>query len=235
MCGRYLITSPVEALRALFGFAGPAVNLAPRWNAAPTQTLPIVRREGAEKRLAMLRWGLVPSWSKDIGRGAPLINARSESVAEKPAFRDAFRRRRCLVPADGFYEWPTTGDAKTRGKTPVLFTLASKQPFAFAGLWESWRGPDGVVESFTILSTAANELMARYHHRFPVVLGASDHDRWLDPAVDATEMLRPPPSSWFVVTQVTMHVNAVKNDDPTCVVPAAQAPAVPTPGQGRLF
>lgn len=231
MCGRYVITTPLEALRAVFGFAGSPVNLAPRWNAAPTQTLPIIRREGAEKRLAMLRWGLVPAWSKQIGGSAPLINARSETVAEKPSFRSAFRSRRCLVPADGFYEWQTLGEG--RPKHPFLFARRDGQPFAFAGLWERWQGPDAVVESFCILTTTANAIMAAYHDRFPVILAPGAYDEWLDPARDAKPLFAPAPSEWFTVVPVSPRVNAVRHDDPSCLQPLDRAE--PTPHQKSLF
>jgi putative SOS response-associated peptidase YedK len=246
MCGRYLITSPAEALRQIFGFAGPAPNLPPRWNVAPTDRVPVIRREAAGRTLSVLRWGLVPSWAKDLAVGSRMINARGESVAEKPAYRDAFRARRCLVPADGFYEWLEGPGAP---KNPIMFTLRGGKPFAFAGLWEHWRSPAGeAVETFTIVNTAAAGAMTAYHHRVPVVLDPKDYDAWLDVGLDATPLVKAPPGDWFVATPVSTYVNNVRNDDAGCIAPyvappepepAAQSKRAAKPAeperQGRLF
>jgi len=237
MCGRYVITSPVEALRELFDFVGPPPNLAPRWNAAPTQVMPVVRRrEDGARELALLRWGLVPSWAKDPSVGAKMINARGETVAEKPAYRDAFRKRRCLVPADGFYEWPEPQHEEGKDKRPVLFRAADGKPFAFAGLWERWRGADGApLESFTIVNTAATPPMTRFHHRVPVVLAPDAWARWLDPAADPRPLVAPPPPGLLVPTRVSSHVNAVRNDDQRCVEPAGEAePRPPKPSRDKV-
>ena len=177
MCGRYTLTSPVEALRQLFDFAGAAPNLGPRHNIAPTQRAPVIRL-GADggREMQMLSWGLVPYWAEDISLQSHMINARGETVAEKPAFRQAFRQRRCLVPADGFYEWPTVG---AKSKQPFLFRRQDKVPFAFAGLWERWVPPQGeVLESFTIVNIAANATMAPFHDRIPVILDPLDYAAW---------------------------------------------------------
>lgn len=229
MCGRYLITSPVEALRRIFAFDGPPPNPAPRWNAAPTQSLPVVRRRAdGTRELAMLRWGLVPSWAKDASIGSRMINARGETVAGKPAYRDALRKRRCLVPADGFYEWPEPQHAEGNDRRPVLFRAADGEPFAFAGLWERWQQPDGgALETFTIVNTEAEPPMTRFHHRVPVVLAAENHARWLDPGADPAPLLRAPPPELLVATRVSTHVNAVRNDDPRCAEPAGATPAEP--------
>ena len=225
MCGRYVLTTPVEALRKLFRFTGPALNLAPRWNIAPTQDAPVVRLADKAIELVMLRWGLVPYWAEDAAIGAKMINARGDTVATKPAFRAAFKSRRCLVPADGFYEWQTTGPAHP--KQPVLFRRQDGSPFAFAGIWERWVPPGGgVLESFAIITTDANQLMAKYHHRCPVVLSPGDHERWLDPKADASALIRPPPSEGFSVTRVGTRVNNVRNDDEACVAPAEPDAAV---------
>jgi putative SOS response-associated peptidase YedK len=222
MCGRYLITSPVEALRQIFGFAGPAPNLPPRWNVAPTDRMPVIRRDAGERVLSVLRWGLVPSWAKDLSVGSRMINARGESVAEKPAYRDAFRARRCLVPADGFYEWP---EGPTAPGHPFMFALRDGKPFAFAGLWESWRAPAGeTVETFTIVNTAAEGAMTAYHHRVPVVLDPADYDAWLDVSRDAAPLVKAPPGDWFVATPVSTYVNNVRHDDPQCVAPFTPPP-----------
>ncbi len=178
MCGRFAFYSPSEATAALFGVTG-AADLKPRYNIAPTQMIAAVRVSAQETReLAMLRWGLVPSWAKDSSIGNRMINARAETVAEKPSFRAAYRKRRCLVLADGFYEWRK----EASGKTPYYISLASGAPFAFAGLWEDWHAKDSdeSVQSTTIITTAANKFMSKLHDRMPVVLEQDAGDRWLD-------------------------------------------------------
>jgi putative SOS response-associated peptidase YedK len=222
MCGRYLVTSPAETLRRIFGFAGPAPNLPPRWNVAPTQRVPVIRRDGDGRSIALLRWGLVPYWAKDLAVGSRMINARGESVAEKPAYREAFRARRCLVPADGFYEWPEGPGAPGH---PFMFALRDAQPFAFAGLWERWRSPaGGTIETFTIVNTAAAGPMTAYHHRVPVVLAPVDYDAWLDTRIDGAPLVKAPPGDWFVATPVSTWVNDVRNDDPQCIAPFTPSP-----------
>ena len=165
MCGRYLITTPVEAIRQIFK-VDQRPNLAARYNVAPTQSVPIIRRNEDGRELVMARWGLVPFWAKDLKIGARMINARAETVAEKPAFRDAFRRRRCLVIADGFYEWRKVDG----GKQPYLIRLKGAAPFAFAGLWERWtdKESDERIESCTIIVTEANALIAPIHDRMQI-------------------------------------------------------------------
>lgn len=246
MCGRYSLTTPVEALRDLFRFEGPGLNLVPRWNIAPTQEAPVIRLgQDGRRELRLLRWGLVPFWSKDASGGAHMINARSETLAERPAFREAFKARRCLVPADGFYEWETIGPKPP--KQPVLFRMADGRPFAFAGLWERWTKGGEPLETFTIVTAAANDVMARYHHRVPMVLAPGDSGAWLDPKADPRALLKSPPSEWFSVTRVSTHVNNVRNDDPICVEPFDEAEILPPAAkkarrapagadkQGRLF
>ena len=162
MCGRFLLKSPLVELQRAFGFA-ERPNLEPRFNIAPTQTVPIVRRRddgGGGRELALVRWGLVPAWAKEPAIGNKMINARAEGIAAKPAFRAAFRQRRCLVPADGFYEWRKLAGGR---KQPMLIRRRDRAPFAFAGLWEVWRGPDGPLETCTIVTTAANALLAPIH------------------------------------------------------------------------
>ncbi|MGQ0664409.1 MAG: SOS response-associated peptidase [Pseudomonadota bacterium] len=240
MCGRYSLTTPVEALRTLFRFEGPGPNLPPRWNIAPTQSAPVVAAADGGRALRAMRWGLVPAWAKDASIGARMINARAETVADKPAFRAAFKARRCLVPADGFYEWQTVGAPKT--KQPGLFRLQDEGPFAFAGLWERWRGGPEPLETFAILTTAANQIMASFHDRMPIVLAPADHAAWLDPGFDARPLLKAPPSSWFSATRVSTFVNNVRNDDARCFAPAAPEAGAPEPpakrrdgGQASLF
>ncbi len=222
MCGRYSITTPAQAMQRVFSFKGPTPNLQPRWNVAPTQDVPVIRKAEGGRELKMLRWGLVPYWADDISGASRMINARGETVAEKPAYRAAFKSRRCLVPADGFYEWPEHGPLKGQ---PVLFRQRDEGPFAFAGLWERWVPKNGeVLETFTIVNTAANELMTQYHHRVPIVLDPKDYDAWLDPEFDARTLLKAPPGAWFTATPVSTYVNNVRNDDPGCFAPAADAP-----------
>ncbi|MCG8592798.1 MAG: SOS response-associated peptidase [Kiloniellales bacterium] len=224
MCGRYTLTTPLEGLRDVFLFE-ESPNLAPRYNIAPTQEVPAVRLgpEDGRRHLVPLRWGLIPSWAKEVSIGSRMINARAESVAEKPAFRTAFRQRRCLIPADGFYEW----QARPSGpKQPYYIAQAAGGPFAFAGLWERWTdGESGeALESFTIVTTAASRRLEALHHRMPVILAPADHAAWLDPAsgADALQaLLRPAPEAAFVAAPVSTRVNAVRNDDPSLIEPAA--------------
>ena len=226
MCGRFSLTTAPEAMRALFDYEN-FPNLAPRYNIAPTQEVAAVRRaaDSAPRELAMLRWGLVPRWAKDISIGARMINARAETVAEKPAFRDAFKKRRCLVPADGFYEWRIE-DGK---KQPFRIGMKGGAPFAFAGLWESWSPPDGAagatVESVTIITTAANDRLRPIHPRMPVILDAADYGKWLDAdGVDGAAtraLLRPYPAQPMAFYRVDPRVNNARNDDAACIEPLA--------------
>ena len=189
MCGRFTLRTPASVLAKQFDLIFEN-DLSPRFNIAPTQTVLAVRQTTAAGREpAWLRWGLIPSWAKDTKLAASLINARAETLAEKPAFRHAFRRKRCLIVVDGFYEWKTLGP---KTKEPYLFTLQDETPFAFAGLWDRWAAPDGsVLESGTIVTTAANELLAPLHERMPVILPPDDYGVWLDPAIDDPHVLLP--------------------------------------------
>jgi putative SOS response-associated peptidase YedK len=220
MCGRYSLTTPTEALQRLFRFEGRP-NLAPRYNIAPTQDAPVVRLRdgGPERELAMLRWGLIPAWAKDTTIGAKLINARTESAAEKPAFRAAFAHRRCLVLADGFYEWQVVD----RTKQPWRVTLPDGGPFAFAGLWERWQGVEGVVlQTYTILTSDANPALAALHDRMPVILAPENHEIWLDPGAKRetlTALLGPYPADRLAWYRVSRRVNNVRNDDAACIAP----------------
>lgn len=207
----------------LFGVAVPDEH-APRYNIAPSQGILAVRAapdggDGA-REAAVLRWGLVPSWAKDPDIGNRMINARAETVAEKPSFRAAFRRRRCLVPATGFYEWR----AASGPKQPYTIGMADGGPFAMAGLWEHWTEPDGAaVETCAILTTEANELLRPIHARMPVIVAPSDFDLWLDPALAMPELLapllRPFDAAAMAAHPVSRHVNNVRNDDPACLEP----------------
>jgi putative SOS response-associated peptidase YedK len=224
MCGRYLLISPVEAMRRLFDVGG-LLNLPARYNIAPTQDAPVVRLDRELRReLIQMRWGLIPAWAKDAAIGQRCINARAETLAEKPAFREAFRRRRCLVPADGFFEWQRKGGQKL----PWRIGLADGGLTAFAGLWEGWRGPDGNrVRSFAIVTTAANRLVAPLHDRMPAMLAPDAFAAWLDPQSQApglTSLLQPFPAELMTAHPVSRRVNDVRNDDPDCIRPLEEGP-----------
>ena len=183
MCGRFTLHASPEQIAAQFDVAEPE-RLADRFNIAPTQPVGIVRldRSAVAREWSLVHWGLIPSWAKDPNIGAKMINARGETVAEKPSFRAALRRRRCIVPADGFYEWKRTGSSKQ----PFYIRMKSKEPFGFAGLWEIWTGPDGgELQSCTVITTEPNELMASLHDRMPVILAPEDYEQWLGNGKDA--------------------------------------------------
>ena len=229
MCGRYMLTTPVDALRQLFLFT-ERPNLQPRYNVAPTQDVPIVRlsREGDRRELILVRWGLVPYWAEDVAIGNRLINARAETVHKTPAFREAYQRRRCLVPADGFFEWRKDGKVRQ----PLLVRRQDGAPFAFAGLWERWKQPDGdVLRSCTIITCPPNALVAPVHDRMPVILDAADHAHWLDPEAGGSDLLKPCPAEWLEAIPVSTRVNSPQNDDPECIAPLRSHP----PSQPELL
>jgi putative SOS response-associated peptidase YedK len=206
----------------------------PRYNIAPTQPAPVIRQHPKESRrvLTLMRWGLIPIWAKDMSDAAGKINARSETAATLPAFRDAMKSRRCIIPADGFYEWRRTGGQKQ----PFCFEVGDGELFAFAGLWERWKNPDGEwVKSFSILTTAPNAVTSTVHDRMPVILDRADYDLWLDPAMTnveaATDMLKPYPADQMRSYPVGSRVNSVANDDAECSTPVELAPTV----QSSLF
>lgn len=215
MCGRYTLKTPLDALVKQLDLTGQSPALSPSYNVAPTQNVAAVM---SGRRLETLRWGLIPSWAKDEGIGARLINARAETVNEKPAFRSAFRRRRCLIPADGFYEWRRVNG----GKQPYYITLRGGEPFVFAGIWESWSSPEEDVLSCAIITTRANSLVAEIHDRMPVIIPAAAYDDWLDPEIDAHEalaLLEPYPADAMDAYPVSTHVNRPANNDERCVQP----------------
>lgn len=221
MCGRYALHSHPDVIVLQFGVA-EVPQLKPRFNIAPTQEAPVVRIGREQKRaLAVLRWGLIPSWSKDPSIGARMINARAESVAEKPSFRNAFRRRRCLVPADGYYEWKLEGGRKQ----PYFLQLASGEPFAMAGLWEPWRSPEGkLVETYAIVTTEAAGAARQVHDRMPVILAQPEYEAWLCGA-DPGGLLRPRAGAAFSVRRVSPRVNSPHFDDPQCLDEAGRGAA----------
>jgi putative SOS response-associated peptidase YedK len=219
MCGRFTLRTAGKVLAAVFQL--PQVPQLPfPYNIAPTQVVAAVRQAAGSglRELVQLRWGLIPSWAEDKKIGARLINARAETAATKPSFRSAFRHRRCLLLADGFYEWQRL-DGK---KQPFYLRLRDDRPFAFAGLWESWTGPDGeVIESGALLTTEANATVRPVHDRMPVILAAADYARWLDPAAQKPEalqpLLRPYPAEEMTAYPVSTRVNAPRNDDAKCI------------------
>jgi putative SOS response-associated peptidase YedK len=225
MCGRYSLKTPVEHLSEKFQFP-EVIPLKPRYNIAPSQVVAVVRLlpDDRERKLAMLRWGLIPAWAKEPAKARQPINAKSETVAELPTFRVVFRQRRCLIPADGFYEWKQEGGRKQ----PVYICMKDREPFAFAGLWERWVGEeDEFIESCTILTTEPNELLEPIHNRMPVILDPNDYELWLDPDVEEvsrlTPLLHPFPPEQMTYYMVNLRVNNPRNDDALCVEPLPQS------------
>lgn len=225
MCGRYLLKAPAAALRRAFGFVEQP-NLMPRYNIAPTQDAPVIRERRepkGERTLQMLRWGLIPWFAEDMKGGAKLINARGESIATKPSFREAFRKRRCLVLADGFYEWRTEGKLRQ----PYLIQRRDRAPFAFAGLWERWvpktQPPvPPYIDSFSIVTTSANALLAPLHERMPVILAPESCARWLDRGASEAELkalLKPATEDLLTYVPVSPRVNAAAPDDAGLIEP----------------
>lgn len=221
MCGRFTLRVPASVVAEQFSlFELPPFTA--RFNIAPTQPVAAVRLAGElsppQREPVWLHWGLIPSWAKDPKIGSQMINARAETAAEKPAYRAAFRRRRCLVVADGFYEWQRVGSRKQ----PYFIHRKDDRPFGFAGLWEHWEGPDGtVISSCALLTTGPNAMMEPIHNRMPVILAAEEYDRWLDPSVEEPEalvpLLRPCPSEPMEAYPVGTYVNSPTHDDPQCI------------------
>jgi putative SOS response-associated peptidase YedK len=255
MCGRFVITSPPAALRQIFGYSEQP-NFPPRFNISPTQPIPVVIIENGLRHFRLMRWGLLPSWVKDPRKFTLLINARSETVREKPAFKNAIRRRRCLIPADGYYEWHTSENRKR----PYFIHRSDGAPMSFAGVAETWMGPNGEeLDTVAIVTAAASADLAVLHHRVPVAIRPGDFERWLDcradDADDVMMLLTAPDEGEFAWHEVSTRVNRVANDDAQLVLPitAEQMPAeqpapakraaprkpAPVPsdddGQGSLF
>ncbi len=233
MCGRFTLALPAETIRDFLGLADTPV-LVPRFNIAPTQSVAVVRAEAGkeERRLSFLRWGLIPHWAEDPAIGSRLINARAETLAQKPAFRSAFRQRRCLIPADGFYEW-----RKTNGrKQPYHIRRRDGGPLAMAGLWETWQAPDGeMISTCAIITTQAEAIVQAIHDRMPVLLPPAAFALWLDvgmsDTVRLTALLRLTASEDLVAVPVSSRVNRVECDGPDLVVPLS-APGLPPQRQG---
>jgi putative SOS response-associated peptidase YedK len=222
MCGRYTIAIPPEQLAERFNATLPAEPLPARYNAAPGQQLPILLNENQDQRpVQLVRWGLIPYWAKDHKTDYRMINARSETLEDKPAFRKSLHKRRCLVLADSFYEWQKTPD----GKVPTRILLKSGEPFAMAGLWETWTSKETgeVIRSFTIITTEPNDLMASIHNRMPVILPPEHEDAWIageDAPKDWRDLLRPYPADLMKAYPVSTLVNSMKNDSVALIAPA---------------
>ena len=219
MCGRFSQFHGWEEVHTFLNLLGPPRNLPQRFNIAPTQDAAVVRWSAQGRRLDFLRWGLIPSWAKDNSMAARMINARAETVAEKPSFRNALQKRRCLVPSDGFYEWC----GKKGAKQPYRIFTPGGGLFAFAGLWERWeKGGEGPIESFTIITTEANDTLDVVHARMPVILDPADFGTWLSTELtinDALSLLRPAPNGTVEFHAVSKIVNNAHNDDPDCIMP----------------
>jgi putative SOS response-associated peptidase YedK len=216
MCGRYTLRTPVDTLAERFEIDDTPSSTAASYNVAPTQGVATVLVEGGKRKLEMLHWGLIPSWADDPSIGNKMINARAETVAEKPSFRKAFRNHRCLVLADGFYEWQKTAN----GKQPYYIRMEDDSPFAFAGLWERWKN-GSEVRSATIITTDANDIVAPIHNRMPVILHPEDYGLWLDPDFDEKEplttLLKPYPAEAMEAYPVSRRVNSPSNNEPSCI------------------
>lgn len=220
MCGRYSLAMDLDKLDERFTFRGSGLILEPRFNIAPTQEVLTVINDGSENQARLMKWGLIPSWAKDPSIGNRMINARAETVMEKPSFRQAFRKRRCLVIADGFYEWRRAGKLKI----PMRIMLKTGEPFGFAGLWETWKsGDDVVIHSCTIVTTEANSLLAPVHNRMPVILPRDAESLWLDAedgdAGELRELLLPYDASEMEMYQVSPLVNSPRNDSENLITP----------------
>jgi len=223
MCGRFTLTiDPADLQEAFFWVNFSNLDFAPRYNIAPTQPLAVVTNSG-ENKLDFFTWGLVPFWAKDPSIGNRMINARSETLAEKPSFKNAFKRRRCLILADGFYEWQKIPG--TKSKIPTYIRMKDGKPFAFAGLWENWQSNDGShILSTTIITTQPNDLIKPIHNRMPVILPESTYDEWLKPGevdpIELSPLLRPFDSDQMDAFAVSSLVNNPRNESPSCITPA---------------
>ena len=222
MCGRYKLSRRKQVVEEYFDAASSEEDWSPRYNVAPTQPIPVIRQHPKEpiRELSLMRWGLIPSWAKDASGAARMINARSETASTKPAFRDALKSRRCLIPADGFYEWLRTG----KSKQPYCFEVNDGELFAFAGLWERWKNPSGEwIKTCSILTTTPNAVTAPVHDRMPVILDTDGYDLWLDPGMTnldaASDLLKPFDARLMRSFPVSTRINSVVNDDAECSRP----------------
>ncbi len=221
MCGRYTLRTPNDSLAERFKIDEYPSSILPSYNIAPTQEVAAVVEEDEGRKLELLRWGLIPSWAKDPEIGSRMINARGETVSEKPSFRKAFKARRCLILADGFYEWQKIDN----GKQPYHVRMKDASPFAFAGLWKIWNGDEDEVRTCAIITTEANDPMSEIHHRMPVILHPDDYETWLDPSFEEkgplSALLKPYLDDAMETYPVSRRVNRLTNDEPGCVEPDA--------------
>lgn len=222
MCGRFALTANPEAIQQAFNLSIVPDGMPPRYNIAPTQPIAVITNDEPHA-LNLMRWGLIPSWAKDLSIGNKMINARGESVAEKPAFRAAFKRRRCLIPSDGFFEWRADGGKKT----PLFIHMQDHELFAMAGLWEVWYGPDGEeLRTCTIITTEPNEFMANIHNRMPVILRREDYATWLSdektPPDVLQSLIKPYPAEAMTAYEVSPAVNRPTNDTPDVIEPVSK-------------
>lgn len=219
MCGRFALKNP-EALKAAFDLK-EMPDLPPRYNIAPSQDIAIIRADASGRHLSLAHWGLIPSWAKEAGSGYSTINARAETVDTKPTFRAPFKRHRCIIPTDGFYEWREQGGMKI----PHHIGMKDGSPFALAGLWDIWKGPQGDVTSCTIIVTGANQFMKPLHDRMPVILNPHDYERWLDSGNEDTvglkTLLIPAPEDWLTEWEVSRGLNNPRHEGPDCATPVA--------------
>ena len=233
MCGRYRLSRRRQLVEEYFDSVSGEEDWAPRYNVAPTHPVPVIRQNPKEpvRELSLMRWGLIPSWSKDSSGAARMINARAETASTKPAFRDAMKSRRCLIPADGFYEWKRDG----KSKQPYCFEVNDAELFAFAGLWDRWKDPAGNwIKTCSILTTIPNAVTSPVHDRMPVILDPDSYDLWLDPGMThvdaASDLLKPYDARRMRSYAVSTRINSVVNDDPACSAPVEFAEV-----QDRLF
>ncbi len=232
MCGRFVSATPPDQVAAYFGAEAPEALLEPSWNVAPTTDVYAVLADGSTRHLDAFHWGLVPRWAKDLKIGSRMINARAETLATKGAYKHAFQRRRCIIPADGFYEWQKRPGQKT--KQPYFIHRPDGEPYAFAGLWETWKGPDGkgdeVLRSCTIITTTPNSEMAKIHDRMPVILPPDAWDTWLDPEQQDLDLLGrllvPAPPQLITLRPISTQVNNVRNDGPELMDEAEPQPTL---------
>jgi putative SOS response-associated peptidase YedK len=233
VCGRYKLSRRKQIVEEYFDATSDEPDWSPRYNVAPTQPVAVIRQNPKEpvRELSLMRWGLIPSWAKDASGAARMINARSETASTKPAFRDAMKSRRCLIPADGFYEWAPTG----KPKKPFCFEIGERELFAFAGLWDRWKDPSGNwIKTCSILTATANTVPAPVHDRMPVILDPDSYELWLDPGMTnvaaASDLLKPFDARLMRCYPVSTRINHVANDDEQCCQPVGLAQ-----GQERLF
>jgi len=223
MCGRFVQYSPIETFQQIFNIGTVSLEVIPNYNVTPTQKILTIIKHDNENKLEKLHWGLVPFWAKDVTIGSRMINARAETVSQKPSFRNAFRKRRCLIPVDGFYEWK----GEKGNKQPYYVFIPSGEPFAFAGLWETWTDQksdeESVYNSCTIITTGASESIREIHHRMPAILAPESHDKWLNTDIQDSIELQAIIDDDLIYDMkyypVSTLVNSVKNNDPNCIKP----------------